>query len=278
MKTKTLLAFLAHPDDESFGPGGTLAKYAQEGVDVHIIIATDGAAGSIEEGHDANRDNLATVRAGELERAVKILGGTLHHLNYRDSGMNGDPANQHPDAWINTDDKAVVPQLVGLIREIKPTVILTHNEQGDYFHPDHIRCNAVMLKALPLAKDETYGSELGDPYAPERVYITAFARTWVRVITFLSRLRGQDPTKFGRNEDIDLTKLGYPRDAITTRVNMLSVWDIKRDASAEHASQGGGGSRFRFMPQFLQKQFFKTEQFIRIVPPAPDGLKENSFF
>lgn len=275
---KTLLAFLAHPDDESFGPGGTLAKYAHDGVDVHIIIATDGAAGSIAEGHDAERDNLATVRAGELERAVKILGATLHHLNYRDSGMRGDPANEHPEAWINSDNEVVIPQAVGFIRQIKPNVILTHNEQGDYFHPDHIRCNDVVLKAIPLANDKTYGLELGDPHAPERVYVTAFAKTWIRILTFISRIRGQDPTKFGRNEDIDLTKLGYPRSAITTRVNILSAWDLKRDASAEHASQGGGGSRFRFIPTFLQKRLFNNEQFIRIIPASPDGLRETSFF
>lgn len=97
---KALLAVLAHPDDESFGPGGTLARYAREGVDVHIAIATDGAAGSVAEGYETAREQLATVRAEELKKAVNILGATLHNLGYRDSGYIGDPANQHPAAFI----------------------------------------------------------------------------------------------------------------------------------------------------------------------------------
>ena len=88
-----MLVILAHPDDESFGMGGSIAKYAAEGVEVHIAIATDGAAGSVAEGHDAVRDELASVRAVELEKAVTILGGQLHTLGYRDSGMKGDEAN-----------------------------------------------------------------------------------------------------------------------------------------------------------------------------------------
>ena len=135
---KTLLAILAHPDDESFGPGGTLAKLAAEGVDVHIAIATDGAAGSVAEGYEEAREKLAAVRAVELEKAVEILGGTLHRLGYRDSGMKGDVANQHPDAFINADHFSAIGKVVKLIREIQPHVVVTHDETGGYFHPDHI--------------------------------------------------------------------------------------------------------------------------------------------
>ena len=83
---KVLLAVLAHPDDESFGPGGTLAKYAAEGVDVHICITTDGAAGSVEAGFEEARNELVAVRAQELDRAISVLGATLHRFDYRDSG------------------------------------------------------------------------------------------------------------------------------------------------------------------------------------------------
>ncbi|MCA9943767.1 MAG: PIG-L family deacetylase, partial [Anaerolineales bacterium] len=76
MTKRKLLAILAHPDDESFGPGGTFARYAAEGVDVHIAIATDGAAGSVAAGYEDTRERLAEVRAKELGKAVSILGGT----------------------------------------------------------------------------------------------------------------------------------------------------------------------------------------------------------
>ncbi|MBP7593605.1 MAG: PIG-L family deacetylase, partial [Chloroflexi bacterium] len=98
---KRLLAVLAHPDDESFGPGGTFARYAAEGVDVHIAIATDGVAGSVAEGFEDTLQDLVNVRARELDAAVKILGATLHKLGYRDSGYINDPANHHPEAFIN---------------------------------------------------------------------------------------------------------------------------------------------------------------------------------
>ncbi|MCI0643792.1 MAG: PIG-L family deacetylase, partial [Chloroflexi bacterium] len=100
---RTLLAVLAHPDDESYGLGGTLARYAREGVDVHVAIATDGAAGSIDERWQGDHNRLVEARAEEVKAAAQILGVTLHNLGYRDSGYIGDPANQHPAAFINAD-------------------------------------------------------------------------------------------------------------------------------------------------------------------------------
>ncbi len=139
MSDKRLLAVLAHPDDESFGPGGTFARYAAAGVAVHIAIATDGVAGSVAKGYEETLKDLVAVRARELDAAVAILGATLHKLGYRDSGYVNDPANQHPEAFINAEQTAVVGQVVRLIREIRPQVIITHDETGGYFHPDHIQ-------------------------------------------------------------------------------------------------------------------------------------------
>ena len=150
---KTLLAILAHPDDESFGPGGTLAKYAHEGTDVHVVIATDGAAGTASEGYEDKQAELAAHRMGELKRATDILGVTLHCLDYRDSGMSGDPANEHPDAFINADETEAVGRLVALIRQLKPQVIITHDETGGYFHPDHIQCWKLTTKAVSVSAD-----------------------------------------------------------------------------------------------------------------------------
>ena len=207
---KTLLAILAHPDDESFGPGGTLAKLAAEGVDVHIAIATDGAAGSVADGYEEAREKLAAVRAVELEKAVEILGGTLHRLGYRDSGMKGDEANQHPDAWINADDFMAIGQLVQLMRELQPHVVITHDETGGYFHPDHIHCWKITTAAFHAAGDEFQFADDPDlrAWGPDRLFYTVRPKTAIKFFAFMLRLAGQDPKAMGRNKDIDMTILG----------------------------------------------------------------------
>jgi LmbE family N-acetylglucosaminyl deacetylase len=112
---RTLLAVLAHPDDESYGIGGTLARYAAEGVDVHVIIATDGAAGSIHEDWQGDHTKLVEERQRELDEASKILGAKVHRLCYGDSGYIGDKANQDPAAFINSDLEEIVGRVTELI-------------------------------------------------------------------------------------------------------------------------------------------------------------------
>lgn len=275
---KKLLAVLAHPDDESFGTGGTLAKYAREGVEVHICIATDGAAGSVAEGFEESRAELAAVRAKELETAVKILGGTLHRLGYRDSGYINDPANEHPEAFIQADEKEAVGRVVKLIREIRPQVVLTHDETGGYFHPDHIQCWKITTPAFYAAGDSEQYPELGlEPYQPERLYFTTFSNRWIKLFRGLARLRGQDPTKMGRNNDIDITQIGMEPSRINAVIDYRPFWDIKMKASRAHATQGGGGFARRF-PVWLQKRLLSKESYIREYPKVPAGFREIDLF
>jgi LmbE family N-acetylglucosaminyl deacetylase len=276
---KRLLAVVAHPDDESFGIGGTLAKYAAEGVDVHVVIATDGAAGSVAEGFEDKREQLVAIRAEELKAAAPVLGVTLHQLGYRDSGYINDPANQHPDAFIQADEDEAVCRIVKLIREIRPQVVITHDETGGYYHPDHIMCWQITSPAFHAAGDPEKYPEIGlPPYQPQRLYYTAFPRRSVRLFTFIMRLRGQDPTKSGRNKDIDFTKLGMPPEKINAFIDYRPYWDVKREASAYHASQGGGTARFGMIPIWLQKRLFGRELFMRAYPPVPDGYREYDLF
>lgn len=279
MTQRTLLGIFAHPDDESFGPGGTLAKYAAEGVAVHIAIATDGAAGSMAEGHEVEREQLATVRAQELDAAATILGATLHRLGYRDSGMKGDPANEHPDAWIRADETEAIRRVVKLIREVRPQVIITHDETGGYFHPDHIQCWDITTKAFHAAADPTQFPDIGPaPFQPERLYYSAFPNRWVKIFIFMMRLRGQDPSRMGRNKDIDFTRLGIPPHKIHAHIDYRSYWDIKGLASAQHKTQGGGVGFNRWMPVWMQKWLFGRETFMRAYPPTPDGFRERDLF
>lgn len=279
MTQRRLLAVFAHPDDESFGPGGTLARYAAEGVDVHVAIATDGAAGSVAEGYEGLREQLAEVRREELAAAADVLGVELHMLGYRDSGYIDDPANEHPEAFINVDRDEKVGKMVRLIRELQPQVVLTHDETGGYYHPDHIMTHEVTTAAFQAAGDAERYPEIGpDPYQPHRLYYSVIPARWLKVYTLLMRLRGQDPTRGGRNEDIDMTQLGRSRDELHAGVNIFHYWDQKQEAGAQHRSQGGGTSMSRLLPQWLQKRLFSTEYFIRAYPPPQEDEWDRDLF
>lgn len=276
---QTLLAVLAHPDDESFGPGGTLARYAAQGTAVHIVIATDGAAGSVVEEYEATRARLAEVRRAELAAAVEVLGAELHMLGYRDSGYIGDPANEDPRAFINVDEEEVVRRLVGLIRELRPQVVITHDETGGYFHPDHIMAHKVTTEAFFAAGDPQQFPDAGPkPFQPERLYYTAIPRRWLKIYTLIMRMRGQDPTRMGRNEDIDMTQVGRPLADLHARINVFPYWETKQEASAQHRSQGGGAGFGRMLPEWLQKRLFNMEYFVRAYPPPAEGEWERDLF
>ena len=279
MTQRTLLAVFAHPDDESFGPGGTLAKYAAEGADVHVAIATDGAAGSVAEGYEGLREQLADVRQEELEAAADILGVAVHMLGYRDSGYVDDPANEHPEAFINVDQDEAAGRIVRLIRELRPDVVLTHDETGGYFHPDHIKAHEITTSAFYAAGEPDRYPEIGPaPYQPRRLYYSVIPNRWLKFYTLIMRLRGQDPTRGGRNEDIDLTQLGRPEDELHAKIDIFRYWERKQEAGAQHRSQGGGTSMSRLLPQWLEKRLFSTEYFIRAYPPPQEDVWDRDLF
>lgn len=278
---RRLLAVLAHPDDESFGLGGTLAKYSAEGVDVHVAIATDGTAGSVIEEYADRQSQLDKIRREEVEAASEVLGVTLHRFGYRDSGYLGDPRNDDPEAFANIDAEEPQARVVRLIRELRPQVVVTHDETGGYFHPDHIKAHEITKAAFYAAGDsQRYPDVAGEPYQPQRLFYSAFPRRWLKFYLFLSRLRGQDPTRMGRNNDIDMTRLGRPMDDLDVRLNYSDYWDKKQEASAQHRSQGGGSGSgfFNWIPEWVQRRFLSTEYFIRAYPAELNGASNRDLF
>jgi len=136
---RVLLSVLAHPDDESFGMGGTLAKYAKSGTEVHLICATRGEAGEVDPEYLAGFSSIGQLRESELFCAVEKLGiEEVHLLGYRDSGMSGSADNNKPEALVNAPLNQVAEEITEIIRRIKPQVILTFDPNGGYRHPDHI--------------------------------------------------------------------------------------------------------------------------------------------
>ena len=192
-QTRTLLGVFAHPDDESFGPGATLARYAAEGVDVHVIIATDGIAGSVEASHQQKEhETLAQVRSAELANAAVALGvTTIWSLPYRDSGMRNTSANEHPDALFQQPLEKLVEELTGYIERLQPQVIMTHDPFGGYGHPDHIRCCEAVTAAFHLTLEQGQKRNGNGYRGPQKLYYTAMdkktLKTFVRLRTILDR-------------------------------------------------------------------------------------------
>lgn len=279
--TKTILAVLAHPDDESFGLGGTLALYAQKGYDVYYICATRGEAGSADEEHLKGYKDTAEMRTDELMRAAKVLGlKEVFFLGYRDSGMPGMDANNHPDAQINHPIEEVAGRVVRYIRELKPDIVLTFDPIGGYKHPDHIHIQRAATLAFERADDASFHPEAGilsgdegRPFKPLALYYHVFPRWFLKWMMRLMPLFGKDPRKWGRNGDIDLTELvvEFP---VHVSVDIRPVAEVKRKAGEQHASQGGIQMR-RGLMGFITKVFGEREDYMRAYPPVNGDFRKK---
>lgn len=277
---KTILVVLAHPDDESFGMGGTLAYYSTQGVDVHLLCATKGEAGTVDPEYLEKVGSIAELRQAELACAAQALGlKSVSYLGFRDSGMAGSADNRHPDSLVTASTEAVTARIVAHIRRLRPNIVITFDHVGGYHHPDHIATHNATVRAFHASGDAQYFPDAGAPFQPEKLYFSAINRRRLRRIVSLMRLTGNDPTKVGRNKDIDLTML--TRDADTpphVTINYRSVQDCKDRADACHASQQGGRfSRFSLI-DFIARLLGRSDSFTRAHPPTPDDYRSTDLF
>jgi N-acetyl-1-D-myo-inositol-2-amino-2-deoxy-alpha-D-glucopyranoside deacetylase len=275
---KVMLAVLAHPDDESFGMGGTLALYARKNVDVHLICATRGEVGEVDENFMDGFKTVADRRESELRCATGILGLTgLHFLGYRDSGMPGTPDNQHPKALVMAPVEQVAAEVARTIRQIKPQVVLTFDPIGGYRHPDHIAIHNATVKAFELAASPQFITEGLSPYQAQRLYFHVMPRTMLRLMVRLMPLTGKDPTKFGRNGDIDLKSIAEVSFPTHVRINYRTVAEIRDQAAACHASQGGGFMGTGLIG-WIRRQFAANETFMQAYPAPKNGHIKTDLF
>ena len=145
-----ILAFFAHPDDETMFFGGTLVLMAKSGVDVHFLCATRGEGGEIGEPPVCSLDELGPVRQGELDCAVKALGGRrLEFLGYKDP-REGSGGDLYPYA-DNPED--VVEDLYKVIHEVKPDALITHGANGEYGHPAHLLTYQATVRVVSSLQD-----------------------------------------------------------------------------------------------------------------------------
>ena len=178
------MVIYAHPDDEVFTAGGTIARAAREGIEVTLLLATGGEEGEIV--NPAMRNvvalaDLPAVRAQELECSRATLG--IHRvvrLGYRDSGMANTPSSQQPVAFANQSPDAVAERIVRAVRGFRPQVICTEPEDGGYGHPDHIALHTASVLAFDRAGDRSWYPDAGEPWTPLKLYFSTWSQSMFR--------------------------------------------------------------------------------------------------
>lgn len=281
MSVRRLLIAYAHPDDESFGSGGLIARYVHEGVEVYLICATDGDRGTIPQEMQGHYATVRELRLAELDCAAEVLAlKEVTCFGYQDSGMRGDPGNEDPQslwyAWEHHPDQ-VTRRVVEVMRRVRPQVVLTFNRYGGYGHPDHIAIQRATCEAFRLAGDAAYVTDGLEPYQPQKLYFGGLPGGLLRVALWMLRLRGRDPRRMGVNQDIDFQAVVDNLEPTHAVVDVGEYTEQWSRASACHASQGGGGMSSRF--GWLSAFFMRRQGFTR-VEPSPNGLrrKERDLF
>lgn len=275
-KQGRLLAVLAHPDDESFGPGGTLALYASLGVSVHLVCATRGELGQSPpklQGHLS----LADLREAELNCAASHLGlAQVHLLGYHDSGMPGSDREDQSNALSQAPLPEVVEKVTQIMRQIRPQVVITFDPIGGYYHPDHVAIHHATLQSFRAAGDADYVKDGLPPYQPQKLYYHTFPRRYMRTLVGILRLIGRDPERWGRNEDINLLEIATHDFPLHAFIDIRPVAKAKQRAAACHASQGL--PPMRGVVGWLFRLAGSRETFMRALPPAPPKLREVDLF
>ncbi len=249
-----LLLVHAHPDDESIGQGGTMAKYVAEGRAVTLVTCTAGEMGEIlvpELEHLAadREDGLGEHRRGELDQAMVELGVTDHRFlggfgTYRDSGMKWHEDGHaiaaddiHDNAFWHADLTEAANLLVPVIREVRPQVLVTYDEFGAYGHPDHIQAHRVAMYAAQLAAVASYRRDLGEAWEIAKIYWSAMSESRFRESLRAMRALGDTTSFEGMDPDADLPAFFLPDEDITTEVDAIDYTGQKMAALRAHASQ-----------------------------------------
>lgn len=278
---KTLIFVGAHPDDETFGLGATLAQYAVTGVKVYYVCATRGEAGSASPEYVRGYATFGDMRWAELKCAAQALGlSGVIHLGYRDSGMPGSPDNQHPDALMAASPEEVTGRVVKAIRELRPQVVVTFNPIGGYRHPDHVAIHNAAVKAFHAAGDPKQYPQAGNAFQPQKLYFHVMSRRLLRLALRLLPLFGQDPHRLGRNKDIDLTTVVSTEFPVHAAVRLSKqAREAQAKAISCHASQLGGRPRGTGLLAIIERlSGHRHDLYMRAFPPVTDRRRESDLF
>jgi len=293
---RRLLLVHAHPDDESIGTGATMARYVAEGAGVTLVTCTGGERGEVlvpaleHLAHDRD-GGLAEHRRGELEDAMKALGVTDHRFlggfgRYSDSGMEWHEdgyaiaGDDRPDnAFWDADLTEAATLLVEVIREVRPQVLVTYDQFGNYGHPDHIQAHRVATYAADLAAVPTYRADLGAPWEIAKIYWLAMSESrWRRSLRAI-RDAGDTTTFEGLDPDGPLP-MATPDSDLAAEIDGSPYAEQKVAALHAHRTQIEVDGPFFALSNHVGNEVLAIESF-RIAKgtsaPGPDGLESDLF-
>lgn len=254
----TLLVALAHPDDETFGSGGAMARAVSEGHRVVIVCATRGEVGEIADPSLATPETLGQVREGELRAAARALGvEDVRFLGYRDSGMAGTPENRHPAALVNADPAEVVDRLVRQLRDVRPEVVVTFEPGGIYGHPDHVTISERVTAAVAAAGDPARYPAAGTAHDVPRLYYISLPKS---VLLEFQRAARSAGIQWGVADGMQIDKAVDDAD-VDAALDVTPWIDRKRAAVEAHATQKGTVAQ---MPDGFQERMLSREWFVLV--------------
>ena len=259
----TILAFHAHPDDESVSTGVTLAKYADEGHRVVVVTATDGSAGEIHnyENPEELFPKLAEMRKEELEKSLDALGVKEYEwLGYKDSGMMGTEENNDSDCFWRQDYFGPVGKLVTEIRKYKPDVLITYDPFGGYGHPDHIQTHRVGTAAFFAAGDvDKFPLKDGEEvWIPERLYFNAWSKSRIQA----RRTQMYEAGILTEDEFNAFNPIGSDNEDIDVEIDGTKYIEHKINSMKAHRSQFKDDWWGFNIPVEFQKDFLGFENYI----------------
>ncbi len=260
-----LMAVHAHPDDESSKGAATMARYVAEGVQVLVATCTGGERGSVlnpKLDRPEVWENITEIRRAEMDEARAILGVEQAWLGFVDSGLpEGDPLPPLPEGCFGLMDVEVAAQpLIRLIREFRPHVMTTYDENGGYPHPDHIMCHKVSVAAFEAAGDPALYPELGEPWQPLKLYYNS-GWSKARMLALHEGMLAaglESPYAEWLEKWNDREDRG---DKITTRVECGEYFHVRDDALRAHATQVDPDGFWFHVPLDLQQRVWPTEDF-----------------
>jgi N-acetyl-1-D-myo-inositol-2-amino-2-deoxy-alpha-D-glucopyranoside deacetylase len=282
---RRLLLVHAHPDDETIGTGATMARYAAEGAHVTLVTCTLGEEGEIlvpELAHlGADQDDaLGRHRIGERKAAMTELGVADYRWlggpgRWRDSGMMGTPSNENAGSFWRADLDEATAELVRIVREVRPQVIVTYDENGGYGHPDHIRAHDVAVAAFAAAGDERRFPDAGTPWRPAKLYYSAIPKSHLQA--GIDALAGQGETLFEGVSSADDLPFGVSDEAITTEIDARDQLDAKLAAMRRYATQIAVDGPFFALTNNIGRQAFGLEHYILVDGPRGPGAGEHGW-
>ena len=277
---RRLLLVHAHPDDEVTGTGATMAHYARTGAHVTLVTCTLGEEGEIHvpelaQLEAAQADQLGGYRLVELQRACAALGVTDQRFlggagRYRDSGMMGLETNNHPRAFWQADLDEAAADLVKIIQEVRPQVMITYDENGFYGHPDHIQAHRVAMRA----------AELSSEAAPAKIYWTAMPLSVLE--GGMEAFRGLDDNPFADLEHVEDLPFGSTDAEIAARIDGTDFYEQKVAAMRAHATQIPDNSWLYgiagdFGGEFMGVEYFMLAKGERGPVSGPHGWESDLF-